>query len=285
MTRLAFWGMRPEEAPDGPSGLQALSNALAELDPFRLAVVDMQMPGMDGETVGRAVKADAKLAQTLLVMFSSLGTRGDAKRLQEMGFSGYVTKPLRHEDLKGVLSQALASGAEGVPCPIATRHTVREALPAFHGRKARILLAEDNIVNQKVALLLLKKLGLSADVVANGHEAIYALKTVTYDLVIMDVQMPEMDGLEATRSIRQMVHDERGMMREAPEASPTLITPHSSFRIPIIAMTANAMQGDKEQCLEAGMDDFVTKPVSAKALAEVLEKWLPEKDRSEGTGV
>ncbi|MBI9087553.1 MAG: response regulator, partial [Desulfobacterales bacterium] len=258
LTRLSSWGMRPEEAHDGPSGLQALYRALDEKDPFRLAVVDMQMPGMDGEAVGRAVKADAKIADTRLVMLTSLGARGDAKRLQEIGFAAYATKPVRHEELKGVLSQALYSGADGAPRPIATRHTAREALPDFAHRKARILLAEDNIINQQVALGILKKLGLSADAVANGREVIEALNILPYDLVLMDVQMPEMDGLEATRQIR----------------GPQSAIPNRS--IPIIAMTAHAMQGDKDRCLEAGMDDYVTKPVSPRALAEALDKWLPK---------
>jgi len=257
LIRLRSWGMCPEEASDGPFGLQALYRALGEGDPFRLAVVDMQMPGMDGEAVGRAVKADAKIADTRLVMLTSLGTRGDARRLQEIGFAGYAPKPVRHEELKGVLSQALASGTDRAPRSIATRHTAREALPDFAHRKARILLADDNITNQQVALGILKKLGLSADAVANGREALEALKNLPYDLVLMDVQMPEMDGLEATRQIR----------------NPQSPIPNRS--IPIIAMTAHAMQGDKDRCLEAGMDDYVAKPVSPQARAVALERWLP----------
>ncbi len=254
-TRLRSWGMRPEVAPDGPSGLGVLYRALGEHEPFRLAIVDMQMPGMDGETLGRAVKADAKLADTRLVMLTSLGARGDARRLQEIGFAGYAVKPVRHEELKGVLAQALAFGTEDELSSIATRHTAREALPDFAPRKARILLAEDNITNQQVAQGILRKLGLTADAVANGREALEALKTLPYDLVLMDVQMPEMDGLEATRRIRSQETDRR---------------------MPIIAMTANAMQGDREKCLQAGMNDYVSKPVSSRALAEALEKWLPE---------
>lgn len=256
--RLTSWGMRPEEAPDGPSGLQALQRALSEGDPFQLAVVDMQMPGMDGEAVGRAVKGDTKLADTRLVMLTSLGTRDDAKRFQEIGFSAYAVKPIRHEELKEVLSQVLVSGAEHTIQPIGTPHTAREAMPRFADGKTRILLAEDNITNQQVALGILKKLGLKADAVANGREAIEALKTLPYDLVLMDVQMPEMDGLEATRQIRNL------QSSRIPNRN-----------IPIIAMTAHAMQGDRDKCLEAGMNDHVTKPVSPRALAQALEKWLP----------
>ena len=258
-TRLASWGMRPSEERDGAGALQALYRALDENDPFRIAVIDMQMPGMDGETLGRTIRADARLVETRMVMLTSLGTRGDARRFQEIGFVAYATKPIRHQELKAVLSLALAlrDGTEPTPRPIATRHMARETLDLFAGRKARILLAEDNITNQQVALGMLKKLGLRADAVANGLEALKALRTLPYDLVLMDVQMPEMDGIEATRQIR----DPRS---EVPNR-----------RIPIIAMTAHAMQGDRERCLEAGMNDYVAKPVSPRALAEALDKWLP----------
>jgi CheY-like chemotaxis protein/HPt (histidine-containing phosphotransfer) domain-containing protein len=184
--------------------------------------------------------------------------------LEEIGFAAYATKPIRHLELKAVLSLALAERdlAELTPRPIATRHTVRETLNLFAGRKARILLAEDNITNQQVALGILKKLGLRADAVANGAEALKSLETIPYDLVLMDVQMPVMDGLEATQRIRD----------------PRSAVP--SHGIPIIAMTAHAMQGDREKCLEAGMDDYLPKPVTPQALVEVLEKWLP-KERGE----
>jgi PAS domain S-box-containing protein len=262
-TRLASWGMRPSDAEDGSGALQVLGRALDENDPFRIAVIDMQMPGMDGETLGRTIKADARLAGTRMVMLTSLGTRGDARRLEAIGFEAYATKPIRHLELKTVLSLALAERdrAEPTSRPIATRHTARETLKQrFADRKARILLAEDNITNQKVALGILKTLGLRADAVANGAEAVQALVTLPYDLVLMDVQMPEMDGLEATRHIRN---------------------PQSAVlnrRIPIIAMTAHAMQGDRERCLEAGMSDYVPKPVSLQALAEALDTWLPKEN-------
>ncbi len=264
VTRLSSWGMRPEQATDGPSGLQALHRAVREEDPFRLAVVDMQMPGMDGEAVGRAVKAVGKLSDTRLVMLTSLGMRGDAKHLQEIGFAGYAVKPVRHEELEGVLSQALAGGGDGASRSMATRHTAREALPGFSGRKGRILLAEDNIVNQKVALGILQKLGLSADAVATGREAIESLEALPYDLVLMDVQMPEMDGLEATRQIRNRQ------------------SPIPNRNIPIIAMTAHAMQRDRDRCLEAGMNDYVAKPVSRQALTDALQRWLPEETGAGG---
>jgi CheY-like chemotaxis protein len=164
----------------------------------------MQMPGMDGETLGGIIQADKRMNDIRMVMLTSLGKRGDARHLEEIGFAGYATKPIRHQELKAVLSLALTNrdGAEPKLRPIATRHTARETLNLFAGCKSRILLAEDNITNQLVALGILKKLGLRADAVANGAEALNALETLPYDLVLMDVQMPVMDGIEATKIIR-----------------------------------------------------------------------------------
>jgi signal transduction histidine kinase/DNA-binding response OmpR family regulator len=258
--RMTFWGMRPSEAEDGPGALQALYRALEESDPFRVAVIDMRMPGMDGESLGRAIRADGRLADTRMAMLTSLGSRGDARHFEELGFAAYAIKPIRPQELMGMLSLVLTErdGTDSKPQPIATRHSARERLNPFTGRSARILLAEDNITNQQVALGILKKFGLRADAVADGAEAVKALETVPYDLVLMDVQMPVMDGPEATRQIRG---------------------PQSRVRnraIPIVAMTAHALPGDRERYLEAGMNDYVSKPVSPQALAEVLMRWLPQ---------
>jgi len=276
-TRLTSWRMRPTEAMDGPRALQTLNKALDENDPFRIAVIDMQMPGMDGETLGRIIQKDDRLTDTRMVMLTSLGTRGDSRRFQEIGFAAYSTKPIRHQELKAVLSLALGDRDKSTHQPIATRHTARETLNLFAGRKERILIAEDNITNQQVALGLLKKLGVRADAVANGAEALKALETLPYDLVLMDVQMPEMDGFEATKRIRNY---ELGIMNKAQtdDSSSSFVIRNSSFVIPIIAMTAHAMQGDRERCIQAGMNDYITKPVSLQALAEVLDKWLPKED-------
>ena len=214
--------------------------------PFQIAVIDMQMPFMDGETLGRAMKADSRLASMKLVLLTSLGTRGDAKHFAEVGFDAYLTKPVRHLELKGVLSAVWGKEGEKLPAmrTIATRHTVRETQGLFADRKARILVAEDNFTNQQVALGILKKMGLRADAVGNGSEALKALETIPYDLVLMDVQMPEMDGMDATRRIR--------------DPGSTVLDHH----IPIVAMTAHAMTGDREKCLETGMDGYVAKPIS-----------------------
>ena len=214
------------------------------------------MPGMDGAELAGIIKADAALRETRLVLMTSLGRRGDARRMAELGFAAYLTKPVRQardHRLPGDRAGGCGRGADRRrPSSRATRSA------SCAGAALRILLAEDNITNQQVALGILKKLGLRADAVANGAEAIKALETVPYDLVLMDVQMPEMDGLEATRRIR----------------SPQSVA--RNREIPIIAMTAHAMQGDRAECLDAGMNDYVSKPVSPQALAETLDRWLPK---------
>jgi CheY-like chemotaxis protein/HPt (histidine-containing phosphotransfer) domain-containing protein len=177
-----------------------------------------------------------------------------------MGFAEYAAKPIRHGELKAILAAALAD-REPTPRPAAARRTDATAPNRLADRNARILLAEDNITNQQVAVGILMKLGLRADAVANGLEVLKALETIPYDIVLMDVQMPEMDGLEAARRIRD---------------SQSNVANHE---IPIIAMTANAMQGDREECLKAGMNDYVTKPVSPAAVAETLDRWLPPESR------
>jgi len=168
------------------------------------------------------------------------------------------------------MALARQSGSKSAPVPVVTRHTVREMANIFSGRKARILLVEDNIINQQVAFGILKKLGLKADAVANGLEALKSLETIPYDLVLMDVQMPEMDGYEATRVIRGW----QGEIQN--NDNPVFNIRNRASRIPIIAMTANALEGDREICLAAGMDDYVSKPISAEILAEALDKWLPK---------
>jgi PAS domain S-box-containing protein len=252
---LRSWDCRFEEAENGEQALERLREALAETDPFRIALVDMQMPVMDGATLGGKIKADPDLNPTRLVMLTSAGMRGDASRLKAIGFSAYLNKPVKKSHLYDSLATVL--GIPSTPSrerstPIITRYGLEEAKK----RRVRILVAEDNVVNQKVALHILQKLGYRADAVADGREAVMALETIPYDLVLMDVQMPQMDGFEATWVIR----DPASRVR--------------NHHIPVIAMTAHAMKGDREKCLEAGMDDYVSKPVTALALNEILEKYL-----------
>ncbi|MCF8129585.1 MAG: response regulator [Deltaproteobacteria bacterium] len=259
LTQFRAWCMRPDEAPNGESGLQLLREAVQAGDPYRIAVLDMEMPGMDGAQLGEAIRAMETLAETRLVMMTSVGRRGDARRFQEIGFSAYVTKPVRQSELFQMLSVVLSGEKQPHLSPLITRHSIRE----LHRQKGKILLVEDNIVNRKVALSILKKLGLHADTATNGIEALEAMETTDYDLILMDIQMPEMDGFEATQQIRN---------------------PQSQIRnhdVPIIAMTAHAMQGYRDKCLDAGMNDYISKPVSPQSLGDLVTKWL-DNERTEG---
>ncbi len=253
--QLHSWEARHSEAESAAQALDMLRAARAQGDPYRIVISDMHMPEMDGESLGKAIKNDPGLGDTLLVMMTSLGRRGDARRFKAIGFSAYLTKPVRQSQLYDCLATVIGAAAPETgktETVLVTRHTLSEA-----GRlKVRILLVEDNPTNQQVALGILKKLGFRADAVGDGREAITALEATSYDLVFMDVQMPVMDGFEATRAIR---------------SGQTGIT---NPGIPIIAMTAHAMKGDRERCLEAGMDDYIAKPVSPKAMAEMIDKWL-----------
>ena len=262
---LTSWGMQPGETPDGPSALEALAKAREAGDPYQVAILDMQMPGMDGAALGQAIKSDQGLEGTRLILLSSMGERGDMHRFEKPAFAGYLNKPLRHQELLNVLSIILSSGSEPSH-PIMTRPTVPEKFNLPANNRTHILLVEDNIINQQVALGILRKLGLKADAAANGVEALKALESIPYDLVLMDVQMPEMDGYEATRHIR----DNRSAVL--------------NHEVPIIAMTAHAMQSDRERCLEAGMNDYVPKPVDPQLLVEVLKRWLPFKNLDKEDG-
>jgi PAS domain S-box-containing protein len=253
--QLTSFKVRHAEAESGAKAIEMLRAALAQGDPFRIVLLDMQMPGMDGESLGKALKADPELRGTLLVMMTSMGKRGDTKRLEAIGFSAYLTKPVKQSQLFDCLATVLGAGDSSVKTSktgLVTRHTISEA----RLQKVRILVAEDNIINQQVALGVLGKLGFSAEAVADGREAIQALEMIPYDIVFMDVQMPVMDGFEATRAIRSGK------------------TKVPNRRIPIIAMTAHSMTGDRELCLKAGMDDYISKPIAPQALAEAIKKWL-----------
>ncbi len=267
LTLFQGWGMRSDEALDGPEALSLLYKAQAEGDPYELAVLDMQMPGMDGETLGRVIQAEPKLQPLHTVMLTSLGLYGDTDGFKEAGFAACLSKPVLHGELLDCLTKVLASGGIA-PAGINRAGVGTVAIEngaEFSRCKARILVAEDNPTNQMVALAMLNKLGLSADAVANGAEAVQALRQIPYDLVLMDVQMPVMDGLAATQRIRE---NERKQGLSQPEAHPQL-------RTPIIALTAHAVHGYREQCVGAGMDDYLAKPLEQSPLVEVLRKWLP----------
>jgi PAS domain S-box-containing protein len=246
---LRSWKCHTTVVDSGPQALAMLTLAAENGMPFDMAIADYMMPEMDGETLGRAIKANPNLKDIRLVLLTSRGMRGDAARAHSAGFDAYLTKPIKQSQLFNAMvtvfgKPAAVSGAAQEP--IVTRHSLAETVK----HKLSILLAEDNPVNQKVALLHLRKFGYGADVAGNGREALEAVKKNTYDLILMDVQMPEMDGYGATRAIRA-----------------------AGYKLPIIAMTANAMKGDREKCLEAGMDDYITKPVNPTKLLETIKKW------------
>jgi len=254
--QLGSWGMTHEEADCGERALELLRAAAKRDEPFDLAVLDMMMPEIDGFELARRIKADPAIAGVRLVMLTSYGERGDGKIAREIGIAGYLTKPVRQSQLFDCLAKVVSttSAPQIVRPPTAaviTKHSLAEANITSN---KLLLLAEDNIVNQKVALRQLHKLGYRADAVANGREAVEALGRISYDLVLMDCQMPEMDGYEATAEIRR---------REG-----------TSKHTWIVAMTANALEGDRAKCLAAGMDQYISKPVKVEDLSSVLSSLL-----------
>ncbi len=253
--QLTAWGVRQAAADGALQAMDMLRAARAAGDPFALVITDMQMPDVDGESLGASIRSGPELSDTLLVMLTSLGRPGDAQRLASIGFSACLTKPVRQSQLFDCLATLLEGGTPAGSAP-SPEHPTRHAAAETRRRNERILLAEDNPTNQQVATRLLEKMGFSVVAVANGREAVRALEADPFDLVLMDLQMPIMDGFEATRAIRDPLSAVRNR------------------RVPIVAMTAHALKGDRERCLEAGMDDYVTKPVDPKKLAKVTEQWV-----------
>jgi CheY-like chemotaxis protein/HPt (histidine-containing phosphotransfer) domain-containing protein len=258
MHQTGSWKMRNAAVSSGAEGLELLRSGAAARDSFDVVILDLQMPEMDGLTLAQTIRADAALQQPRLVLLTSLGLRLDADAWRSAGIDAYLVKPVKRSRLHDCLSALVAEDRADAP-----GHDAEHA-PGFKGRgrgatpnQLRILMAEDNLVNQKVALRQLKKLGYSADAVSNGVEVIEGLKKIPYNVVLMDCHMPELDGYEATRLIRQF---------EAERADP--------HRPPayIIAMTANALQGDRDQCLAAGMNDYISKPVKLPELQAVLQQ-------------
>jgi CheY-like chemotaxis protein len=235
--QMAKWGMRVEDTED-----PARAIAMLAADRFDLAIVDMHMPGMDGSELAQRVRAAGHALP--LVLFSSLGRREEADGL----FAAALAKPLHQSQLFDTLVTLLVHDAAPKAAHAVAKPKIDGTLAARH--PLRILLAEDNVVNQKLALRLLQQMGYRADLASNGIEAVESVGRQSYDVVLMDVQMPEMDGLEATRRITARWPDGK--------------------RPRIVAMTANAMQGDREACLAAGMDDYVVKPIRVEALVEAL---------------
>ncbi len=257
---LKNWNFRPEMCYNGNRAVEILKKAKRENDPFPIVLLDMQMPEIDGEATARLILSDPEINDTNIIILTSLGHRGDAHNLKEMGCKAYLVKPVKQSHLFNTIVNVLQQQNEQLPASkqkFITAHVIEEQIR----NGVRILLAEDNLINQKVALKILERKNYSVDIVNNGKEAYKAVLRQHYDLVLMDVQMPIMDGLEATQKIRAKLGKKR--------------------HIPIIAMTAHAMKGDREKCLAAGMDDYISKPIKPDDLYKILEKWVKKLQKQE----
>jgi PAS domain S-box-containing protein len=250
--QLRSWACTCEEVADGAS---ALSRLRSRPDAFQLAIIDFQMPAMSGEELARAIRSDSTLARLPLILLTSSPRSGDAARMREAGFDAFLTKPIKQSQLFEAMRLVLGR-AESAPARVERPMVTEELLHELGRSSIRILLVEDNLVNQKVATRLLEKAGLRCDIASNGLEAVEAVRQFPYDLVLMDCQMPELDGYEATRQIRSQGGD--------------------LTRLPIIAMTAEALMGDRERCIDAGMNDYITKPIDAQLLYRTIRRYLPK---------
>jgi two-component system, sensor histidine kinase and response regulator len=249
---LTSWKMKPSAVDSGSAALAALEATHARGEIIPLILTDAQMPEMDGFELATRIKQHPDWKAATVLMLSSAGLRGDGERCREIGVAAYLTKPLKNSELLDAILCAMGTlPPASVPCPLITRHSLREGRRRLH-----VLLAEDNAVNQVLAVRLLQKHGHDVTVAANGREALAALEKQECDIVLMDVQMPEMSGFEAASAIR------------AREKS-------TGAHIPIVAMTAHAMKGDEERCLQAGMDAYIAKPIRPERLFQIIEQLAP----------
>ncbi|QVL49628.1 MAG: response regulator [Thiocapsa sp.] len=267
---LQSWGLSCEMAGNGFRALKLLREAVDSGRPFEVAIIDMQMPQLDGITLARLIRADPKIAETPILMMSSAGQNGEA--LAAVGIHDSLSKPVRQSHLHDALVRIIHHRTRGTQRPAPAREAP-DATPAPDSRiqlRGHVLLVEDNLINQRVALSMLTRLGLTADVAEDGCKALTAAARGRYDLILMDCQMPNMDGFEASAELRR---------REEQEGCP---------RTPIVALTANVMQGDRERCFAAGMDDYLPKPLKLERLRETLGRWMqaepavPERCLDEG---
>jgi len=251
--QIESWQMHCDVAVNAAEALSMLKKAAVDKEPYALVIVDYMMPGMTGVEMIQIMRELNDIAKTPVIMVSSLGTSFNPEEIKQLGISMVLFKPLRHgklyENIVAVLKSVRETGEAFIaPEPVKTIPQVK--------KKARILLVEDNTINQQVASRILNRLGYHADIAANGLETLKAMQQIPYDLILMDCQMPEMDGYTATEEIRKI---EKKQQKK---------------HIPIIAMTAHALKGDREKCLASGMDDYMSKPIDMKVLEAVLERWL-----------
>ncbi len=248
---LANWRMRPRAVNGGAEALAVLVEAAEAGEPYPLVLLDGHMPEMDGFTLAARIQADPRLAQAAVLMLTSAGQPDDVERCRQLGVRAYLTKPIRQSELLETILSTLGGS------PLHARLAAAGEAAAVDRRTLRVLVAEDNVVNQRLALALLRKQGHTAVVANHGREAVEALEKQPFDVVLMDVQMPEMDGMEATAEIRRREREK------------------GAGRTPIIAMTAHAMKGDRERCLAAGMDGYVSKPIQTQELFAALASVAP----------
>ncbi len=255
---LQSWGCLCDEATDGDAALRLLSEKAAQGIEYDAILIDKLLPGMQGDQVGREIKQNPQLNHIPLIMLTAIGKRGDANRVKEIGFAAYLSKPVRQGHLYHCLASVMGMAdnpPEKVKPELITRHSITESIK----RNLKILVVDDNMVNQKVLQGMLSRLGYQSQCVFNGSDAVQSLSEQAYDLIFMDCQMPVMDGFEATRVIRE------------PSSA---VLRHDT---PIIAVTAHAMVGDRERCLDAGMDDYLAKPINMEKLAEIMQHWTNQK--------
>ena len=250
-------GMATAGAADGQQAIALLQEATRQGKSFDLAIVDMKMPGMSGIEFARAVRADSTLLAPKLVMLASMSMPGQKAAASAAGFLAHLSKPVRQRDLYQCIAEVMGMPDEVGPDPLAEAAAPASQLQdVSHLQDVRVLLAEDNPVNQEVAIAMMEEFGCHFEIADNGREALAALERAAFDVVLMDCQMPDMDGFQATAEIRR-----RGTVGRA------------GGPVPIVALTANAMKGDRDACLAAGMDDYLAKPFSAETLRLVLEQW------------
>ncbi|MBX7220810.1 MAG: PAS domain S-box protein [Blastocatellia bacterium] len=290
----ASWGMRSQEAENGFEALAVLTNAARQGRPFDLAILDLMMPDMDGFELARRIKEDPEISDVRLVMMTSFSQRGHLERARSSGVAAYLTKPVRQSQLYDCLATVLVHPIDH-KAGLDEERTAAYEIVSSSIPNGKILLVEDTEVNQKVATLMLERLGYAADVVCNGQDALEALELGAYDVVLMDCYMPGMNGFEATAEIRRREAGIRisGIGAQArgtyskhygssrSEGHSAVVSSQApGLRIPIIAMTANALKGDREECLAAGMDDYLPKPLKLQELADVLQRWMPSLEKN-----
>jgi CheY-like chemotaxis protein len=250
---LKRWEMRTTSVEGGEDGITQLLAAWEAGDEFGLIISDLLMPKMDGFHFVERIRRKPEISTAMIMMLTSAGSRGDAVRCEELGVSAYLMKPVRQTELREAIARVLGAQQQKGAIPLITRYALADA--RISAAYLRVLVVEDNAVNQRLAARLLEKRGHRVTVAANGREALVALEKGVYDLVLMDLQMPEMDGFEATAAIRQ---NEK----------------HNGAHQSVIALTAHAMKGDRERCLAAGMDGYLSKPIRPEELDDLLQGYI-----------